>query len=344
MKMTRHLKKAVLIFMAVLTIFCYGGCTEDYIVIGVSNGYVGNNWRNQMLEDLVSSFEQYKQQGLADELVIKNAGLDVDDQIEQIKSLIEMDVDLLMIDPNDEDMLNDVIEEAYRKGIPVIAFDQPVSSPYAINVVIDQQLWGQRLAEWLCQELDGQGNIVLINGLKGHPANENRVVGMKRVLDKYPKIHVIAEKYANWDQIDAQNVMTELIHEYPDIDGVLSQDGMAQGIVKAYIEAGLDMPLMTGETFIGFLRVWKELKDKQEFTTFAMNNPPGISATALGMAVRICNGYKLKPLQNNTYYYPIRDILTNDNFEEYYEVHKDKPGAYFVDEWLSEEELDRLFE
>lgn len=335
---------AMLMMILIAALTGLGGCSESRIVIGVSNGYVGNNWRNQMLEDLLAQFELYKEQGLVDELIVKNAGLDVDDQIEQIRSLIELDVDLLMIDPNDEEKLNGVIEEAYKKGIPVIAFDQPVSSPYAINVVIDQQLWGERLAEWLCEELGGQGNIVMIDGLSGHPANENRLIGNWRVLDKYPGIRVIAEENANWDQVDAQKVMTELIHEYPKIDGVLTQDGMAQGVVKAFIEAGLEIPPMTGETFVGFLRVWKELKDNQGFETFAMNNPPGISATALGIAVRICNGCELKPLKSNTYYYPVRDILTNDNFEEYFEKHKDKPGAYFVDEWLTEDELDLLFE
>ena len=313
--------KALLLLAAVAALLCGGGCSDRKIVIGVSNGYVGNNWRNQMLEDLLASFEEYKEQGLVDELVVKNAGLGVEDQIAQIRSLIAMDVNLLMIDPNDEDELNGVIEEAHRKGITVIAFDQPVSSPYAINVVIDQQMWGEKLAEWLCEKLNGEGKIVLINGLEGHPANENRLIGIRRVLKKYPGIRVIAEKNANWDQIDAQKVMTELIHEHPSIDGVLTQDGMAQGIVKAYIETGLELPPITGETFVGFLRVWKELKDTQGFETFAMNNPPGISATALGIAVRLCDGRRLKPLENNTYYYPVRDILTNDNFEEYYEIH-----------------------
>ncbi len=336
--------KAVLAVLICLMAALPAGCSDDKIVIGVSNGYVGNNWRNQMLEDLRDSFDRYKSQGLVDEMIIKNAGLDVNDQIAQIRSLIELDVDLLLIDPNDEDKLNGVIEEARLKGIPVLAFDQPVSSPYAINVVIDQQLWGEKLAEWLCGRLNGKGSIVMINGLKGHPANENRVIGMKRVLEKYPDIRVIDESYANWDEIDAQNVMTELIHSYPQIDGVLTQDGMSLGAIKAYMEAGVKMPYITGETFVGFLRVWKELKDSQDFGTFAMNNPPGISSTALGIAVRMLNGKKLRPLKNNTYYYPVTDILSNDNFEEYYEEHKDKPGAYFVDEWLSEAELDALFE
>lgn len=343
----RHLRRwlsFILLVAFAAVLFATGGCADSKIVIGVSNGYVGNNWRNQMLEDLQHSFEIYKEQGLVDEIIIKNAGLDVGNQIAQIKKLIDMDVDLLMIDPNDEHLLNDVIEEAYRKGIPVIAFDQPVSSPYAINVVIDQQLWGQMLAEWLCEKLDGSGNIVIVKGLEGHPANENRLIGMRRVLDKYPNINVIAEKNGNWDQIDAQNVMTELLHAYPNIDGVLSQDGMAHGVVRAYLEAGVEPPLMTGETFVGFLRIWKELKDEKGFETFAMNNPPGISSTALGIAVRILGGYKLKELEGNTYYYPVRDILTNDNFEQYFELHKDKPGAYFVDEWLTEEQLDLLFQ
>lgn len=331
--------------MAAVLMMCFtSGCGDKHIVVGVSNGFVGNNWRSQMIEDIEKSFAIYKEQGLVDELIVKNAGLDINNQIDQIRTFIDMNVDLLMIDPNDENELNGVIKEAHDKGIKVIAFDQPVSSPYATNVVIDQQLWGEKLARWLCERLQGKGSIVLIKGLQGHPANENRLIGMRRVLIEYPDIVVIAEEYGSWDQIDAQNVMTDLIHSYPEIDGVLSQDGMALGVAKAYMEAGVPMPPMTGETFVGFLRVWNDLKGSSGFDTFAMNNPPGIAYTAMGIGVRMLEGKTLKPLANNTYYYPVKDILTNENFEAYYELHKNKPGSYFVDEWLSDAELDALFQ
>ncbi|MGI6778532.1 MAG: ABC transporter substrate-binding protein [Acetivibrionales bacterium] len=324
--------------------FTFTGCPgKRNITIGLSNGYIGNNWRTQMLEDVMVSFEKYKKEGLVDKIIVQNAGLDVNNQIAQIRNMIKDNVDLLMIDPNSETALNPVIEEAYKKGIPVIAFDQPVSSPYAINIVIDQQKWGENLAKWLVEELKGEGEIVIVEGLKGHPANENRLVGMRRVLDQYPGIKVLASENANWDQANAQQVMLNLLYTYPHIDGVLTQDGMCLGILKAYKAVGRPLPTITGETMVGFMRMWKELKDCEGFKTFAMNNPPGISSTALGIAVRILQGRELKPLPGNTLFYPVDDYITNENLERYIEQVQDKPDTYFLDEWLSENELDALF-
>jgi len=94
---------------------------------------------------------------------------------------------------------------------------------------------------------------------------------------------------------------------------------------------------------VGFLKSWKTQKEKSKFSTIGQNNPPGISATALAIGVRVLQGKELKPLDNNTYYYPVKDIITNDTFDAYFETVKDKPDSYFPDEWLTEEEVDALF-
>lgn len=312
--------------------------------IGFSNGYIGNGWRTQMIDAAEKLAEYYKGQGILDKLIVQNAGLDVNNQIAQIRNMINSKVDLLMIDPNSETALNPVIEEAHKKGIPVIALDQPVTSPYATNVVIDQVKWGTNLAEWLVKELNGKGDIVIVSGLAGHPANVNRLRGMKAVLEKNPGIKVLAEVNGNWDQANSQQVMSNLLASYPKLDGVLTQDGMALGVTKAFLAANRELPVITGETMMGFMRQWKELKEKNNFKTFGQNNPPAISATALGMAVRLLQGKKLKSLENNTFFYPVKDLISNDNFDAYFEKYKDEPDSYFIDEWLSEEELDALFE
>lgn len=342
MKIEKHL---LLIVMTISIMVIISSCTgKKSYTIGLSNGYIGNNWRTQMIEDIQVAFEDYKKDGFVNKLVIQNAGLDVNNQIAQIRNMINSKVDLLLIDPNSETSLNPIIEEAYKKGIPVIAFDQPVSSPYAINVVINQQKWGEELAKWLSGELKGKGNIVIIEGLKGHPANENRMIGMRRILENYPEIKILASINADWDQANSQRGMSDLLYTYPNIDGVLTQDGMALGVLKAYTTANRKLPKVTGETMIGFLRMWKELKAKSEFSSFGQNNPPGVSRTALGIAVRVLQGKKLKPLPHNTFYYPVKDLVTDDNLGKYFENNKDKPDTYFLDEWLSEKELDNLFE
>lgn len=65
---------------------------------------------------------------------------------------------------------------------------------------------------------------------------------------------------------------------------------------------------------------------------------------ALGIAVRMLQGKKIKNLDGNNYFYPVSDYITADNFDEYYEKYQFQPDSYFIDEWLTEEELDAMME
>lgn len=318
---------------------------QEKFLIGVSNGYIGNGWRTQMLDSIEDLAAFYKGQGIIEDVIIQNAGLDVSAQIAQIRNMINAGVDCLLIDPNSETALNPVIEEAVAQGILVIAIDQPVTSESAYNVVIDQVQWGKNLAQWMVDQLGGQGDIVIVEGLAGHPANVNRMRGMEEVLAANPGVNVLTKVNGNWDQASAQQVMSDLLATYPKLDGVLTQDGMALGVVNAFEAGGRDIPVVTGELMMGFVKKWKELKDAGSFSTYGQNNPPGIGATGLGIAVRLLQGKTFKDgvLDGMTYYYPVSDHVKNDNFDTYYDKYKDKPDAYFIDEWLSEEDLDALF-
>ena len=317
---------------------------EKKFLIGVSNGYIGNNWRTQMLDSIEYLASYYKGQGIIEDVIIQNAGLDVANQVTQIRNMINAGVDCLLIDPNSETALNPVIEEAVEQGILVISFDQPVTSDLAYNVVIDQVQWGANLAQWLVDELGGEGNIVIVEGLAGHPANVNRMRGMEEVIAANPGIKVLANVNGNWDQASSQQVMSDLLAAYPNIDGVLTQDGMALGVVNAFEAAGRDIPVVTGELMMGFVQKWNELKPSG-FSTYGQNNPPGIGATALGIAVRLLMGKEQNDgvLDGMNYFYAVSDHVKNDNFDSYYDTYQFKPDAYFIDEWLTEEQLDALF-
>ena len=318
---------------------------QEKYLIGFSNGYIGNGWRTQMIDSVEDLAAFYKGQGIVEDVIIQNAGLDVNAQIAQVRNMINAGVDCLIIDPNSETALNPVIEEAVAQGILVVSIDQAVTSESAYNVVIDQAKWGANLAQWMVDQLGGQGDIVIVEGLAGHPANVGRMRGMEEVLAANPGINVLTKVNGNWDQASSQQVMSDLLATYPELDGVLTQDGMALGVVNAFEAAGRDIPVVTGELMMGFVKKWKELKDAGSFSTYGQNNPPGIGATGLGIAVRLLQGKEFKDgvLDGKTYYYPVKDHVTNDNFDEYYEKYKDEPDAYFIDEWLSEEDLDALF-
>ncbi len=319
-------------------------------LVGVSNGYIGNSWRTQMIDSIESLGQYYRGQGLISDIIVQNTGLDTNAQIAAIRNMIAQGVDLLLIDPNSETALNPVIEEAVGRGITVVVMDQPVTTDAVVSVSIDQELWGENLARWLADELDGEGDIVRIEGLAGHPANVGRVRGMDRVLADYPGINLLTSVNGNWVQAGSQQVMSDLIATYPQIDGVLAQDGMALGVVQAYEAAGVDLPVVTGETQVAFLSKWNELGGST-FNTFAQNNPPAIGATALGIGIRLVQGMELKEevissteTYPRVYFYEVQHLIGPSEFAPYYEEYQDEPPTYFPDEFLSEEALDALFE
>ena len=196
-------KAAVLVSLAgaALAVLAIGAQAQSKkFTIGVSNGFVGSEWRTQMLDNMAAINKGYMAKGLTGELVIQSADVDVQGQIQQIRNLINAKVDGIIVNPNSQTALNPVFKEAADAGIKVIAVDQEVSAPSAVNVGIDQREWARNKMEWLAKTLGGKGNIVIINGIAGHPANEARVLGEKDALAKYPNIKVLNNANGDWDQ------------------------------------------------------------------------------------------------------------------------------------------------
>jgi ribose transport system substrate-binding protein len=316
----------------------------DGFVVALSNSYIGNNWRTQMINGFKEMAEYYKEKGLISKYIVQSSGVDVNNQIAQIRNMINSGIDLLIIDPSSPTALNPIIEEANRRGITVISSSQPVTSPHAISVLVDQKVWGATLAEWFVEEIGGEGDIVIVSGLAGQPANIDRVNGQRQVLAEYSNINILTEVNGNWDQAAAQQVTSSVIASYPELDGVLTQDSMAMGVLQAFIAADRELPIITGETMVGYLHLWKKLKDERGFSTIGLNNPPSMVRNALGVGIRLLQGKEFrKPLDDNQYFYSIKNVVTNENFEEFYEEHKDKPDTYYPDEWMTEAELDAIF-
>jgi ribose transport system substrate-binding protein len=119
-----------------------GGEGDAPYTIGLSNGFIGSEWRTQMVEDVQQVFDEYEQEGLVDRLIVESADTDVSGQIQQIRNLISAGVDAIIVNPNSATALNAVFEEAANQGVLVIATDQAVTSESVTNVVIDQEEWG----------------------------------------------------------------------------------------------------------------------------------------------------------------------------------------------------------
>ena len=140
--------------------------------------------------------------------------------------------------------------------------------------------------------------------------------------------------------------MQELLSQHGDtIDGVWAQDGVAEGVLRALIDADrLDL-VTTGEARAGYLRLWDEHRD--ELDTIGVVNPPGVGATALRVALRELQGGTIDEGQltdGNTILLPLPESFTNDELDQALERVDGKPDGYSIDVILSEDEVSQYFQ
>jgi ribose transport system substrate-binding protein len=311
------------------------------ITIGVSNAFVDSEWRTQFVQDAKDLNDKLVAAGIANDLIVESVDTDTTGQIQQVRDLMNKGVDVIVIDSGSQSALDPVIKEAKDAGIIVIAVDQEISSPGAINVVIDQNQWAVLSMQWLADQLGGKGNIVIVNGIAGSPGNEIRYTGVKSVLAKYPDIKVLNVVNANWDEATGQEDMANLLASQPNIDGVWSQDGMAQGALQAIMAAKPNAtdkwPVMVGEARAGYLKLWNGLiTTRPGFVSFGVYNPPGVGADGIRIALNLLAGKQLKDgvmggQFKNTLYVPIPGQVNKDNFAAELDKVKNLPDAYACD-------------
>jgi len=317
-------------------------------VVGISTGSSGTSWRNIMIAALEEVGKEYKSAGkIADYKIVNNiTNGDATEQANIIRDFISQGVDIIMVNPNSPDALNGVIKEAQDEGILVIAFDATVTAPNVLNVTLDHYAWNKKNVEFIASTLK-KGNVIQIYGLDGHPANNDRIRATDDVLKNYPDIKMIASTTGYWDQTKAKEVATQIIGSGQQIDGVITQDGEAFGVLSAFLDANKLPKVMFGDPGTAFFKEWKKLRDQgADFKACTQPNPPGIGGTAFRMALQLYNGKNFKPgiLKDNTYFYKVGMFITDENFDEGWELLKDKPDDYLLSEIMSEEKVAELVE
>lgn len=312
--------------------------------IGVSNAFVGSEYRTQMIDDIKTVFDELKAEGLVDTLVLENADADTNGQIQQIRNLINKGVDAIIVDPSSASALDAVFQEATGQGIRVYAIDQAVDSTNVTNIGISQEELGRTSAEWFAKQVGEGASIAVVSGTSGNPATEARWAGAEPVF-KAANITVVATADGGWDQATGQTVATNLLATYPDIKGIWTYDGMAQGVLRAVQAAGKqDSLVVTGEARVGFMRMWSKAGDS--FSSIGIVNQPGTGATALRFAVNELQGRTVdssKVTDGHNIVLPLLPSITNDNFAEEWAKVQDKEDTYVLDSVLTADEVDAYF-
>ena len=168
-------------------------------------------WRHKQNRELVIGTY------LSDNLELEFLSADDNDQkqIEQIEYLIKKDIDLLVVAPNSAESLTEVIDKAYDKGIPVICFDRKtISEKYTVYMGADNYKVGHTMGKLIAHDMNGEGVLVEITGLKGSSAAIERHRGFTDALKEFPNIQIISSSHNDWTEKSGEEAMVEILGKY----------------------------------------------------------------------------------------------------------------------------------
>lgn len=302
---------------------CIKGDRKPPFTIGWADIYSVPTWMKETQGTIETEVDALKKQGLVSKLVVTDAQGDANTQIQQIQSMINSNVDAIILIAGSSSAPGRVIAAACAKGIAVINFDSLVDTDQVTaKINTNSSQWGAGAANWLVQALGGKGNIIVLNGPAGISVSDDRRKGAEPVLKAHPEVKILAETNTPYNVAPAQEAVTNLLFAHPDIDGVLSLGGaLSAGAVLAFDKQGRTQVPITGENARQFLELWKS----KGLKSWATMQPNWLGAFSVYAAVQALSGKDVPAFIK----IPL-PVIDNANLDQYLAKAKDFPADGYI--------------
>ena len=208
----------------------------DY-VIGVSMANLTEPWRISMRDEINAEAARYRDL----RIVFTDAADSNSRQIQDVHTLLDSGIDLLIISPNESEALSPVIAEAYHR-VPVILLDRSVIGfDYTLFIGPDNRLIGKQAGQYVTELLGGKGGkIVEILGRSGSPPVLDRSIGFRDAISNRRDISIVGTIVADWLRDKAEDELTSWLGKYGRVDVIFAQnDAMADGARRAAAKLGI---------------------------------------------------------------------------------------------------------
>ena len=231
---------ALLLMVNILFFSLYTLSATKKIIVGFSQMEYNNMFR---IAETNSIKEEAKKRGY--EVLFTDAQGNAAKQIEDVRKLITQKIDFLVLAPREYESSVPALKIAQKAKVPVILIDRDAAGKPGIDYVTliasDFIREGERAAAWLVKMTKGKSNIVELAGTIGASPARDRAIGFRRGIAKYPEMKIITSQSGDFDRINGQKVMENIIQVYNGrFDSVFAQnDEMAVGAIQALRAAGI---------------------------------------------------------------------------------------------------------
>lgn len=215
---------------------CDAGKKEKTFTIGFSQCQGSDEWRETMLAEMRRELSFHSNI----KFIYKDAEGDSKKQLEQINELSKMNIDLLIVSPNQTQLISSEIEAIYDSGLPVVLVDRGINSKkYTAFIGASNFEVGQNAGRYAVSLLKGKGNIIEVMGLPDATPFSERHRGFIDIISQYPGFNYI--KTFNDHDVNYQQELATTLLTNKNIDLIFSQsDYIAQNVYKVCKQTGFD--------------------------------------------------------------------------------------------------------
>ena len=278
--------------------------TGKVFKIGLSNAYMGNDWRQIMCS--VAEWTAAQEPFASNiEFNIVQSDNSAEAQIAAIESMIDAGYDAILIDPSSTSALTSVIKEAQDAGIVVVVFDQGVDYEDVYKISTDYILRAQIGAEYIVKMLgDKGGNVIMDQGLEGASQGTEEYNAAKAVFEAAGNINIVATYQSQYEQGSTYTGVSTALTAADTIDAVWTQGPMT-GVIQAFTDAGKNVPVIVGGGYGVYNGDALHMLDGSYNGLVWLSGMPGMSAIAIYEAYCILcgqtNGFEKNNIINDLY-------------------------------------------
>lgn len=235
-----------LLMVCVLSLSFATGCAKSEASDKKKVGLIVSTLNNPFFVKLKEGAEA-KADELGYELLIMDSQNDPAKEVSNMEDMTSKGVSIVLLNPVDSDAAIAAIQVANNLDTPVITLDRMSNAGDVVtHIASDNVAGGVMAAEYIIEQLGGEGNVVELEGTAGSSATRDRGAGFNQGI-KEAKFNVVAKQTADFDRTKGLSVMENILQGKKDIKAVFAHnDEMALGALKALQDANLNDVIVVG--------------------------------------------------------------------------------------------------
>lgn len=237
-------------------------------------------------------------------------------QLSQVEQFIAEGVDMIVLNPANQEASADAIAEAVDAGIPILTVNttstEEAQAKCLTYVGSDAKESGRIQGKYIAEEiLKGKGKVAYIMGAMGHQAQIDRRDGTLEIFEEYPDIEIVLEGTGNWNTEDSMALAENWLNSGEDFKVIACQGAdMAFGALLALEDAGKD-----GDIAVSGIDINADTAEALKaglIANLVFQDAIGQGKGAIEAALEALNGATLDSYIDIPY-----ELVTKDNVDDY---------------------------